>query len=178
VPVNRCAFHALVYAAGSEKTGIRRCDSPERVQPLISSLRRCRRDRFYPPPARQQSNGFRGLTDASRRTALRARAKATFPLSIHKASGQWCKRIRGRVVYFGRIVDDPKGTAAVEVYQRDRADLEAGREPRRCIAGPTLADFAHAFLAAKAALRDNGELSPSHGYPPHLLRSVRARRPL
>ena len=32
-----------------------------------------------------------------------------FPLRIHKKTGYWFKKIGGRVYYFGRVADDPKG---------------------------------------------------------------------
>ena len=32
-----------------------------------------------------------------------------FPLSIHKGTGYWCKKVRGQVHYFGKVEDDPKG---------------------------------------------------------------------
>ncbi len=30
-----------------------------------------------------------------------------FPLFIHER-GEWCKKVRGRRVYFGKVTDDPK----------------------------------------------------------------------
>ena len=51
-------------------------------------------------------------------------------LSIHKGTGYWCKKINGHVYYFGRVADDPKGTAALEQFLKEEADLRAGREPR------------------------------------------------
>jgi hypothetical protein len=35
-----------------------------------------------------------------------------FPLSIHKGTGCWCKKVKGRVHYFGKVSDDPKGIAS------------------------------------------------------------------
>ena len=53
-----------------------------------------------------------------------------FPLSIHKGTGYWCKKVRGRVYYFGKVADAPKGVAAEEEWSRVKDDLLAGREPR------------------------------------------------
>src|SRR5688572_3993705 len=53
-----------------------------------------------------------------------------FPLSIHKGTGYWCKKVRGVVYYFGKVADDPKGTAALAEWLRVRDDRLAGREPR------------------------------------------------
>jgi hypothetical protein len=49
-----------------------------------------------------------------------------FPLTAHPA-GYWCKKIRGRLYYFGRW-DDPEG--ALKKYLEQRDDLHAGRTPR------------------------------------------------
>jgi len=51
----------------------------------------------------------------------------SFPLTAH-ANGQWCKRIRGRVHFFG-VWADPE--AALKEYKCQAADLHAGRLPQR-----------------------------------------------
>jgi len=84
-----------------------------------------------------------------------------FPLSIHKGSGYWCKKVRGHVHYFGRVADDPKGEAALEEWLRVKDDLLAGREPRA--ADPealTVVDLVNAFLTQQEERRDAGEISP------------------
>ncbi len=53
-----------------------------------------------------------------------------FPLSIHQGSGYWCKKIKGRVHYFGKVAEDSKGQAALEQWLRVKDDLYSGREPR------------------------------------------------
>lgn len=60
------------------------------------------------------------------------------------------------------MADDPKGTAALAQWLAEKADLLAGREPRPK-ADPselTVEQLTCRFLAAKEALRDNGELNP------------------
>ncbi len=37
-------------------------------------------------------------------------------LSIHKGTGYWCRKVKGRIFYFGKVADAPKGTAALEEW--------------------------------------------------------------
>ncbi len=50
-----------------------------------------------------------------------------FPLVLHPR-GYWCKKIRGKLHYFGREADGWE--AAERLYNLQREDLYAGREPR------------------------------------------------
>ena len=54
-----------------------------------------------------------------------------FPLWLHAASGQWCKKIHGKRHYFG---DDKE--KALGRYETERAALEDGLEP-----GPSEDDY-------------------------------------
>jgi integrase len=78
-----------------------------------------------------------------------------FPLFAH-AAGVWAKKIRGRLHYFGPWAD-PDG--ALKKYMEQKADLHAGRTPRIAAGAVTIKDLANAFLNAKQALVDTGELS-------------------
>jgi integrase len=83
-----------------------------------------------------------------------------FPLRIHKGTGYWHKKVRGRVYYFGKVADDPKGRAALDAYFRVKADLEAGRRPRVEQQGAvTIATLVDRFINVKRDLLDSGELS-------------------
>src|SRR5438876_7856455 len=79
-----------------------------------------------------------------------------FPLTAHPA-GYWCKKIRGKLHYFGPW-DDPDG--ALAKYLEQKEDLHAGRKPRVATEDATVKDLVNQFLNQKSALRDGGELSP------------------
>jgi integrase len=82
-----------------------------------------------------------------------------FPLFAH-AAGYWAKKIRGKTCYFGKIVNDPKGAAALQKWLDDKDDLLAGRVPRGDRDGLTLADLCNRFLTVKLHERDGGEITP------------------
>jgi integrase len=79
-----------------------------------------------------------------------------FPLTAHPA-GYWCKKVRGKLYYFGPW-GDPDG--ALDNYLKQKDDLHAGRKPRPDVDGLTVKDAANAFLNHKKALLKAGELSP------------------
>src|SRR5262249_32809576 len=79
-----------------------------------------------------------------------------FPLTAHPA-GYWCKKIRGKLHYFGPW-SDPDGALAKYLGQRD--DLHAGRTPRPDPGELTVKDVANKFLNAKQQAVQAGELSP------------------
>jgi integrase len=79
-----------------------------------------------------------------------------YPLTAHPA-GYWCKKIRGKIHYFGPWAD-PK--AALDEYERQKDALHAGRKPRPHAEAVTVKDVANAFLNHKKALLEAGELAP------------------
>src|SRR6058998_1977164 len=79
-----------------------------------------------------------------------------FPLTAHPA-GYWCKKIRGKLYYFGPWAD-PDGALGKYLDQEDA--LYAGRKPRPDTEAATVKDLANAFLNQKQTLVDAGELSP------------------
>jgi integrase len=79
-----------------------------------------------------------------------------YPLTAHPA-GYWCKKIRGKLHYFGPW-NDPDG--ALDKYLREKDALHAGRKPREDGEALTVRDAANVFLNAKKSLLDSGELSP------------------
>jgi len=97
-------------------------------------------------------------------TAKRLNRKASkprpdFPLFPH-ARGYWAKKVRGCLVYFDKVADDPKGEAALHKWLDQKDDLLAGRTPRVHHDGLTVRDLCNAFLTAKQQLVDSRELSP------------------
>ncbi|MBN2291807.1 MAG: site-specific integrase [Pirellulales bacterium] len=83
-----------------------------------------------------------------------------FPLFIHQSGGgRWCKKVRGRFCYFGKVADDPEGKAALEKWLDEKDDLLAGRTPRKKREGLTVADLVNHYLTTKERMRDNGEIA-------------------
>ena len=70
---------------------------------------------------------FPAPSKGSQETGVNAPPKKPkdFPLSVHKGTGYWCKKVRGRVYYFGRVADDPDGAAALEEWESQKDDLQS-----------------------------------------------------
>jgi integrase len=85
-----------------------------------------------------------------------AKPYAEFPLTAHP-TGRWCKKIRGRIHYFGPW-NDPDAALAKYLEQKDA--LHAGRTPRPDPNALTIKDLCNQFLNGKQALVDAGELTP------------------
>ena len=83
-----------------------------------------------------------------------------FPLFPH-ATGRWAKKVRSRLVYFGKVADDPQGKVALNKWLDEKDALLAGRTPRKTPAeGVTVKDLANHFLTLKQSMVDAGELMP------------------
>ncbi len=82
-----------------------------------------------------------------------------FPLTPHR-NGQWCKKIKGKLWYFGTW-DDPEG--ALQQYVDERDDILAGRDPRQNRDGTTLRYLCNHFLTDRQqCLREGGNISDEH----------------
>jgi integrase len=110
-----------------------------------------------------------GTADTSRRAPRAAGAKKrtsstlskatkpypSFPLTPHR-NGQYCKKIRGKLHYFG-TVDDPD--AALEEYHRWCDALHSGKATKVIRSDAiTVADLANRFLTAKDQKRSSGDI--------------------
>ncbi|HUT09843.1 MAG TPA: tyrosine-type recombinase/integrase [Thermoguttaceae bacterium] len=82
-----------------------------------------------------------------------AKPHPDYPLYAH-ASGQWAKRVRNKVHYFGPWSDPD---AALKRWLKEKDDLLAGREPENGD-GLTIGRLANLFLTSKQRLVDSGEL--------------------
>ncbi len=80
----------------------------------------------------------------------------TFPLTAHP-EGQWCKKIKGKIYYFGSWKDPD---AALEEYRRQADYLQAGKEVPLQPGGCSVMEAANMFLESKHQRMLLGELSP------------------
>jgi len=88
-----------------------------------------------------------------------AKPPKDFPLWKHP-SGRWCRKIKGKFHYFGKVANDPNGDAAIDRWNDEKDDLLAGRKPRRKNqAGLTVHGLCNHFMHHKTQLRDAGELA-------------------
>jgi integrase len=102
----------------------------------------------------------------SARPSKPAKPYPEFPLTFHPA-GYWCKKIRGKIHYFGPRFDPsdaPAAAAAADTaltdYNRQAEALHAGRKPRPDTEAVMVKDVVNEFLNHKRDKRDAGELSP------------------
>ena len=77
---------------------------------------------------------------------------ADFPLTAHP-NGQWYKRIKGKLYYFGTDADE-----ALQRYLAQRDDLYAGRRPADNDKQLTVADLCNHFLTDRELRIETGEL--------------------
>jgi hypothetical protein len=80
-----------------------------------------------------------------------------FPLFKH-ATGTWCKKVKGKHHYFGRIAEDPDGQQALALWLEQRDELLAGRVPKAKWGQVTVRDVLERFLQAKLRQLESGEL--------------------
>lgn len=76
------------------------------------------------------------------------------PFTLHK-TGQYCKKIRGKIFYFGKDLD-----AALAKWEQEKDDLLSGRTPKADTNAVTVKYVCNRFLAHKKEAVDTGRLSP------------------
>lgn len=81
-----------------------------------------------------------------------------FPLFAHR-NGQWAKKIKGVLRYFGSWREDPTGYVALAKYAEDLPYYLQGEPPPVDASGITVAALCQQFLATRAARVDAGDLS-------------------
>lgn len=84
-----------------------------------------------------------------------AKPRKDFPLFAH-ASGQWAKKVRQRLYYFGKW-DDP--VAAERKWEQSKQALLEGRDPNESTPGETLKWLCDSFMESKQLKHDRGDLS-------------------
>jgi len=97
----------------------------------------------------------------SKRESLKKPLKPSksFPLTAHN-NGQWCKKIRGKIHFFGTW-EEPQ--AALDNYLRVAADLHAGLQPRGAsLSGDavTVKAMCNNYLTCQQNRVDTGEITP------------------
>ena len=95
------------------------------------------------------------VSQRGRKANKPSKPRRDFPLFAH-ASGQWAKKVRGKLYYFGAW-DDPR--AAEDKWHRDREALQDGRNPDESNHGDSLSWLINVFLDEKAADQERGLLS-------------------
>ena len=93
----------------------------------------------------------------STRRAKPKKPRPDFPLFPH-ATGYWAKKVRGKFCYFGKVADDAKGEAAMQLWLDQKDALLAGRTPRITPDGLTVARLCNHFLTAKEQQRAAGDI--------------------
>ncbi len=69
-------------------------------------------------------------------------SKSECPLYLHKGTGQWSKKVRGKTHYFGTDREE-----ALKKWAKEKDCLLAGIKPKRQADSPTLAELGNVFLA-------------------------------
>jgi integrase len=98
------------------------------------------------------------LSTAARKATV-GKPRPDFPLTPHP-TGRWCKKVKGKLHYFGRIEGDAKGEAALELWLDQKDDLLAGRKPCVTKGGLKVGDLCNKFLTSKLHRLQANEITP------------------
>lgn len=94
---------------------------------------------------------------ASTRAKKVSKPRPDFPLFPH-ATGRWAKKVRGRLVYFGKTADDPKGENALRLWLDQKDDLLSGRTPTVRRDGLTVRDLCNRYLTVQQQRQEADEI--------------------
>ena len=100
------------------------------------------------------------MAGSKRRRIKPKKPYPSFPLTAHN-NGQWCKKICGKIHFFGSW-DDPQ--AALNSYLRAAEDLHAGREPSpsKVHSGTiTVKDVCNQYLTSQLEKVETNQIRPS-----------------
>ncbi|KLU02975.1 hypothetical protein RISK_004945 [Rhodopirellula islandica] len=97
----------------------------------------------------------RNVTEAGKRASKPAKPRKDFPLFAH-SSGQWAKKVRGKLHYFG-VWADP--VAAENEWERTKLALLEGRDPDVALAGVSVGWLCNAFMDSKELMHERDELT-------------------
>ena len=128
------------------------------------------------------------LTSRRAKAAVKGKAERPdkphpdFPLFSH-ANGRWCKKVAGKLRYFTKWADDPKGKTALKQWLEEKDDLLAGRTPRTKNGALTVGGLCNEFLNSKRHLVDTREITARtfadyHSTCERLTTDFGARRPV
>lgn len=90
----------------------------------------------------------------SRKPQKPGKPNPKYPLFAHQ-NGQWAKKIKGKLHYFG-LWNDPVG--ALKKYEHEKEALEAGRDPEEQTGDLTVKELCNKYLVARQPDVDSGEL--------------------
>lgn len=96
----------------------------------------------------------KSVSSRGRKASKPSKPRKDYPLFAH-ASGQWAKKVRGKIHYFGTW-DDP--VAAERRWERDKSALIEGRDPDHSDGGDTVGWLCNVFMDSKQRQVDRGEL--------------------
>lgn len=110
------------------------------------------------PKKKKVKNGRKKSPSKNRVTKKKRdyKVRPDFPLTPHEASGQWCKRIKGRIYYFG-VLAQPQAAEARYLAEKDY--LEKGISPPTNGDGITLFDLCNDFRHQRKKLLRQGRLA-------------------
>jgi integrase len=97
--------------------------------------------------------------DHSKGSSSKGKPRPDFPLFRHR-NGQWAKKVRSKLHYFGKFSSDPQGELAIAKWLDEKDALLAGRVVRKPGTYITVADLVNHFLSFKEQLLEAGELAP------------------